>query len=153
MTASQPTGKIVIGVDGSASSVDALRWAVQQSQLVGAELHAVSSWVLPNTYGWSPAPADTDWQRDSETVLRRTLTEALGATDAERVHQHVVQGHPAAVLLEAAADADLLVVGSRGHGGFTGMLLGSVSQHVIAHAPCPVVVVRHQASATDEPAS
>lgn len=149
MTAPRQTGRIVVGVDGSASSVDALRWAGQQARLTGAQLLAVSSWTSPTTYGWSPAPAGTDWQTDSETVLRTALTDALGAAAAEHVQQHVVPGHPAAALLEAAAGADLLVVGSRGHGGFTGMLLGSVSQHVIAHAPSPVVVVRHR---TDEAA-
>ena len=58
------------------------------------------------------------------------------------MRRHVAEGHPAGVLLAQVEGADMLVVGSRGHGGFTGMLLGSVSQHVVAHAPCPVVVVR-----------
>jgi nucleotide-binding universal stress UspA family protein len=85
--------------------------------------------------------ADIDWAQDSRTALADTIKEALDAGDAEKVQQHVVQGHPAQVLADAAADADLLVVGSRGHGGFAGMLLGSVSHHVIAHARCPVVVI------------
>lgn len=145
MVSSQQPNKIVIGVDGSPSSEQALRWAAQQAQLSGAELHAVTSWVPPTAYGWGPVAVDYDWADNARSILQRALEEVLDKTDAARVRRHVVEGHPARALLDAAADADLLVVGSRGHGGFSGMLLGSVSQHVIAHAPCPVVVIRPDA--------
>ena len=144
MTTSQQPRKIVVGVDGSPSSEQALRWAVRQAKLSGDELHVVTSWAMPNTaYEWGVVAVDIDWAENAQTTQDRALEETLAETEAGTVHRHVVQGHPAYALLETATAADLLVVGSRGHGGFAGMLLGSVSQHVIAHAPCPVVVVRH----------
>lgn len=142
MTSSQQQRKVVVGVDGSPSSADALRWADRQARLTGAELHAVTSWTDPLAYGWEPIPQDHQWADNAASIQEGAFTEVLDQEAARSVHRHVVRGHPALALLDAAADADLLVVGSRGHGGFTGMLLGSVSQHVIAHAPCPVVVVR-----------
>jgi nucleotide-binding universal stress UspA family protein len=148
MTSDQQSSTIVVGVDGSPSSQDAVRWAARQARLVDVELHAVISWALPIADSWGAVVVDYDWAGNARSVLARALDEALGAAEAGRVHQHVVEGHPAHALLHAAAAAaaELLVVGSRGHGGFSGMLLGSVSQHVIAHAPCPVVVVRHDAA-------
>ena len=88
------------------------------------------------------SPRRVNWSEDCATGLEQSIKEALDDEDAALVHRHVVQGHPAQALIDQAAGADLLVVGCRGHGGFTGMLLGSVSQHVVAHAPCPVLVVR-----------
>jgi nucleotide-binding universal stress UspA family protein len=142
-------GKIVVGVDGSPSSVQALRWAARQAQLTGGELHAVTAWRIPTTYGWIPPIADLDWPGNARTALDHAIKEAVDDTQAGLVRRHVIQGHAARALLHAAADADLLVVGSRGHGEFTGMLLGSVAQHVLTHAPCPVLVVR-TAAASEE---
>jgi nucleotide-binding universal stress UspA family protein len=136
----QPGGRIVVGVDGSPASLAALRFAHRQAQLTGAELHAVTTWTYPLSFDDPVDP--TDWQANAETVLDTALGEALAASDAAGVLRHVAEGHPAGVLLGSVEAADLLVVGSRGHGGFAGMLLGSVSQHVVAHSPCPVVVVR-----------
>lgn len=142
MTSSNPPHpKIVVAVDGSPSSAQALRWSADQAALTGGELHAVTGWHFPDYYGWATVVDDVDWAENGRTVLEQTIKETLDPAEAGRVVRHVVQGHPAQVLLDQAADADLLVVGSRGHGGFAGMLLGSVSQHVVAHAPCPVVVV------------
>lgn len=149
MTQSETPDRIVVGVDGSPSSEQALRWAARQARLTGGELHAVTAWALPTTYGWAPLALDFDWEDIARSNLEQTLQGALGGPQAAPVQRHVVPGHAARVLLDAAADADLLVVGSRGHGGFSGMLLGSVSQHVISHAPCPVVVVREAATAPD----
>lgn len=132
--------KIVVGVDGSSESGEALRWAERQARLTGAELHAVVAWRLPTTYGYAAVYADVDWAAEARDTLDRTIAETLG-DDGPHVHRHVVEGHPAPALVDAAADADLLVVGSRGHGGFTGLVLGSVSQHAVSHARCPVVVV------------
>jgi len=150
MTISSPsghahgTGRIVVGVDGSPSSEEALRWALAQSALTGQPVHAVTSWEFPLDYGVAPL-GDVDWAAASAAVLAETVQKVVGEVGpdgaARRVTQHVDQGHPARALLEEAAGAALLVVGSRGHGGFAGLLLGSVSQHVVAHAPCPVVVV------------
>jgi nucleotide-binding universal stress UspA family protein len=92
--------------------------------------------------GGAAAVVALDWEGEATSTLKDTVAKAVDSPDADRVSQRVVQGHPAQVLVDAAADAALLVVGSRGRGGFTGMLLGSASQHVIARAACPVVVVR-----------
>jgi nucleotide-binding universal stress UspA family protein len=143
-------GKIVVGVDGSPSSVLALRWAARQAELTGGDVHAVTVWHMPTTYGWIPPVADIDWAGNARTTLGDAMKQALDDIRPEHVRRHVVEGHPVRALLAAAADADLLVVGSRGHGEFTGMLLGSVAQHVVAHAPCPVLVVP-PAAAAEEP--
>jgi nucleotide-binding universal stress UspA family protein len=135
---------IVVGMDGSPQSEEALRWAAAQARLTGQQLHAVIAWEVPINFGVA-VMADLDWRQDSADLLRKTIAHVLPEADGDRVERHVRQGHPARVLLDAAAGADLLVVGSRGHGGFAGMLLGSVSQYVVAHAPCPVVVVRASA--------
>lgn len=141
------SGRIVVGVDGSASSRHTLRWAVRQAALTGQQVHAVIAWEYPLTFGPAMGMVDNvDWEGEAATALEEAVREALEPDDAERVIQHVVQGHPAQALLGASDEADLLVVGSRGHGGFTGMLLGSVSQHVVAHAHCPVVVVHASAA-------
>jgi nucleotide-binding universal stress UspA family protein len=144
MTAAQTTGhqrRIVVGVDGSPASLGALEWAVRQAALTGAVVEVVTAWHFPATYGGYPIVDQIDWQADAQTIQDFAVKEALG-DDAASLVRRVAQGHPVRVLLDAAAGAELLVVGSRGHGGFTGMLLGSVSEHVVAHAPCAVVVIR-----------
>jgi nucleotide-binding universal stress UspA family protein len=137
-------GRVVVGVDGSPESVEALRWARGQAQLTGASLQVVTAWHVPVLLGY-PSPgayqlATVDWEGGARAAQDSAVAAAGELpTGTERA---VVQGHPAQALCEAAEGADLLVVGSRGHGGFTGMLLGSVSEHVTAHSPCAVVVVR-----------
>ena len=135
------TGRIVVGVDGSAPSAQALRWAVALAKLTGQEVHAVSAWIPPTAYGWGPIIDDTDWEENARVVLAGAVKETLDDADSALVRQEAVHGHPAQVLLDAAEGADMLVVGNRGHGGFAGLLLGSVSRHVSAHAACPVLVV------------
>jgi len=137
------SGRIVVGVDGSSHSQEALRWALGQARLTGQPVDAVTSWRIPavGVDGVGVLMA-LDWEGDATRMLEKSVANAVDSPDADRVSQRVVEGHPARVLVDAAADAALLVVGSRGRGGFTGMLLGSVSQHVIARAACPVVVVR-----------
>ena len=136
---------IVVGVDGSDESKAALRWALDEGRLRGARVRAIYAWNFPPMVAsWAyvgPAELDTDaLQREAEgfldSVVARTKTEGVDVEHA------AVQGSAAQMLVEAAAEADLLVVGSRGHGGFTGLLLGSVSQQCAHHAPCPVVIVR-----------
>ena len=137
------TGRVVVGVDGSPSSVKALCWAVRYAGLVGAEVEAVTAWDYPPTHGWVPV---IDGSADLEGDAGKILAEALGqVTDAPDVLvcPSVIRGHAADVLVRAAKGADLLVVGSRGHGGFRGLMLGSVSQHCVQHAPCPILVVRN----------
>lgn len=134
---------IVVGVDGSEGSLDALRWAAQEAQLTGASLDVVTAWEYPTAFGWAPPiPADWNPEEEAKRDLAESVERTLGKTPAVNVRQVVVEGHPAPVLLAAASHADLLVVGSRGHGAFVGMLVGSVSEHCVSHATCPVVVVR-----------
>jgi nucleotide-binding universal stress UspA family protein len=140
--------RIVVGVDGSPSSLDALEWAVRQGSLTGAVVEAVTAWHFPAAYGGYPLVAGIDWHGNAHAIQDLAVKEALG-DEATSLVRRVAQGHPVSVLLDAAAGADMLVVGSRGHGGFTGMLLGSVSEHVVAHAPCVVVVVKSPATAGD----
>jgi len=134
--------RIVVGVDGSPASVDALRWAARQAELTGAAVEAVISWDYPSTTGMEFGSLDIDWAGNARAALVDTLHVALG-DNATSITGTVTRGHPAEVLVAAAQGADLLVVGSRGHAALPGRLLGSVSEHVAARAPCPVVVVRH----------
>jgi nucleotide-binding universal stress UspA family protein len=128
---------VVVGVDGSESSRAAVRWAADQAEATGAELVAVIAWHLPEMYAY----VSRGYGDDARKMLDATLEKTLDLSSPVKVTTRVLEGRPAAVLLEASKDADLLVVGTRGHGGFEGMLLGSVSQHCVQHATCPVVVV------------
>ncbi|EHM30435.1 MULTISPECIES: universal stress protein [Streptomyces] len=138
-------GRIVVGVDGSDSSIKALHWAVRQAELTGAAVEAVNSWEYPAT-SWASMmpgmPEDFDPQALATVSLTEALEEALGAEGAAAVSKVVVIGNPAQALLDRAKGADLVVVGARGHTGLKATLLGSVSLHVTQHAPCPVTVVR-----------
>ena len=135
--------RIVVGVDGSASSMTALRWAILQAELTGCEVEAVIAWRLPSRYGFA-AVTDraTDFEGDARKVLADALNEVSSVEPNVVIRSSVAEGHPAEVLVRAARGADMLVVGSRGHGGFTGSVLGSVSQYCVHHAPCPVLVIR-----------
>ncbi len=141
------TSRIVVGVDGSAASRAAFRWAVRQAELTGATVQAMTAWQYPvasGGYAWAPVSVldSTDLQEAAEKTLADEVSEVVGSRTDITVRPEAVEGNPAQVLLEAAADADLLVVGSRGHGGFASALLGSVSQHCVHHANCPVVIIR-----------
>jgi nucleotide-binding universal stress UspA family protein len=133
---------IVVGVDGSEPSLKALRWAAQQARLTGATLRVLTTWEVATGTGWVPTfPVDYDPQAVARQALDEAITETLGADPDVAVERIVKEGHAAPVLLAAAKDADLLVVGSHGHGAFAGMLIGSVSEHLVRHAPCAIVVV------------
>ncbi|MGW0769474.1 universal stress protein [Streptomyces sp. NPDC002676] len=137
--------RVVVGVDGSTASYEALRWAVRYAGLVGGTVEAVAVWELPGLYGWSAPAVDMDVdEEEARQRVRKELTDVLGADVAGSVRSHVVHGNPADVLLRAAEGAEILVVGSRGRGGFARALLGSVSQRVAQHASCPVVIVRSE---------
>lgn len=138
-------GNIVVGVDGSAGSREALRWAFAEAQLRNDTLQAVIVWQYPitaslPTFGAMETPDDL--QTDARSTLIEILaSEGINASAPIPVSTIVAEGNPAKALLDAAEGADLLVVGSRGHGGFTGVLVGSISQQCVHHASCPVVVV------------
>jgi nucleotide-binding universal stress UspA family protein len=139
---------IVVGVDGSDSAQAALRFALDEARLRGATVRAVAVWHLPvAAYGGAFVPPDPAVASELEPAARRTLERSLAAAGDHtgvEVEPVVREGAPARVLLEEADDADLLVVGSRGLGGFRGLLLGSVGQQCSHHAPCPVVIVPHE---------
>ena len=133
---------IVVGVDGSEPSLNALRWAAEQARMTGATLRVLTTWQVATGTGWVPTfPVDYDPQAVARQALDEAVTETLGADPDVAVERIVKEGHAAPVLLAAAKDADLLVVGSHGHGAFAGMLIGSVSEHLVRHAPCAIVIV------------
>jgi nucleotide-binding universal stress UspA family protein len=136
---------IVVGVDGSPHGIRALRFALAEARLRSCSLKAVSVWDFPPAAydgGWTPPPVDFgNMEENSARMLARSLTEVDAAGSGVEVTSLVVQGQPAEVLVAEAKDADLLVVGSRGLGGFRGLLLGSVGHQVAHHAPCAVVIV------------
>lgn len=143
------TRRIVVGVDGSAGSIAALKWAVQEARQRGSSLSAVMAWQHPHAYyavnvwglGMDPS-IDTERALASRAAAEvARLVEEAGQGQDVAIACEAVEGHPAEVLLGVAERAELLVVGTRGHGRFVGTLLGSVSQHVLAHARCPVVVI------------
>jgi nucleotide-binding universal stress UspA family protein len=134
-------GRIVVGVDGSRPSRQALRWAAHLAATFGAGLDAVTAWDFPAGYGWASVPSDWDPAQDMRTVLDETVTEVFGDQPPAGLRRQVTEGGAAKVLLDASQGAIMLVVGSRGHGGFAGLLLGSVSANVAEHASCPVLVI------------
>jgi nucleotide-binding universal stress UspA family protein len=145
-------GVIIVGVDHSAGAEEALRFAFDEAQLRRATLRAVHAWQ----FGYIGAPslegavsvlgAELDEHRSAaEAVLDAMVREAIPDAGDVEIERRVVEGAAAAVLVEESRGADLLVVGSRGHGGFAQLLLGSVSQQCAHHAECPVVIVRPRA--------
>jgi len=145
MTTTQATTahRIVVGIDGSSCSITALDWAVRQARFTGALVEALTTWEWPNTYGvLLVVPDGYDPEADARAVLEKSIEAARQAHPDVVIQPMVVHGHPAPALVEASRGADLLVVGSRGHGEFTGMLIGSVSEHCVSNAHCPVLVVR-----------
>ena len=141
-------GRVVVGVDGSSSSVAALRWAARVGGALGLQIDAVTSWEYPASYGLAGAAGGWDPEVDAGAVLARTVHTAFDGAAPAGLRTHVRRGHPAPVLLEASHHVELLVVGSRGHGGFAGLLLGSVSAQCAEHAGCPVVVVHGETTSS-----
>jgi nucleotide-binding universal stress UspA family protein len=138
---------ITVGVDGSAPSIDALLWARAMGDSLGAEIDAVTCWQYPASYGASGFTADWNPAADAAALLESALQSAYGDTRPQGLRTSVVDGYPANVLVEASVDAEMLVVGSRGHGGFVGLLIGATSSHCAEHASCAVLVVHDAPSA------
>lgn len=139
-----PVKKIVIGVDGSRRSRKSLRRAIEEAALWGAQLTAVDAVPMASSAGvlaWLPATVDR------ESILRdvrdelKAICEAETAVSGVEIHSHALDGNPAALLTEFSTAVELVVVGTRGRGGFAGVLMGSTSQSVLAHSTCPVLVV------------
>jgi nucleotide-binding universal stress UspA family protein len=139
------TPQVVVGVDGSTESVAALKWAASYATATGGQVRAVMAWHYPSAAG--PAPVGVAPESISDEVrhhMAETVSKAVADAelDSELVQVQVAYGHPAEVLVDRSAEADMLVVGSRGHSTFTAMLVGSVSLNCVTHAACPVPVVR-----------
>jgi nucleotide-binding universal stress UspA family protein len=142
---------VVVGVDGSPGSSEALHWASTEARLRNVPLRAIHAWsyagpLIPPLVGY-PSSAESvdstvdDRRQAAEEMLERATSELAEAHNIS-IERILAEGPAARVLIEAVGADDLLVVGSRGHGGFTSLLLGSVSQQCALHAPCPVVIVR-----------
>ncbi len=145
-SAADASRRVVVGVDGSEPSRQALGWAQFLAQATTSTVEAVAVWTPFAPYGVMGAglamiPPDWDPAGDAQRALAATVEEVLGEDRLAGVQLTVRAGNPAQVLIEASQGAQLLVVGSRGRGGFAGLLLGSVSAACLAHADCPVVVL------------
>jgi nucleotide-binding universal stress UspA family protein len=143
-------GGIVVGHDGSKCAQEALTWAGGLAARANLELHVVRAWSMlsaPQPSTWEPGyvPPLTDYEKAVLDELTAHV-KAAGLDPSVRVTCHVVHKPPVQALMMAAEGADLLIVGARGRGGFRGLLLGSVSDQLVHHAPCPVTVVRSGAS-------
>ncbi len=148
-----PSHTIVVGVDGSDASVAAARWGFEQARLTGSHLEVVSAWQTAGSWGlaWGiamPIPPEFDPAAVTRSMVDEVMQTLKREFPTVAASSRIEEGHPAEVLVEASRHADLLVVGSRGHGGFSGLLIGSVSQHCAAHAASPVVIVREPPSHT-----
>lgn len=137
---------IVVGVDGSENSLDALRWGAREAAAHGCTLHAVSTFSTPiMSTGYEMAvvdPADLQAAADAALGAAVDTVRNEGLLDDVEVDTVAVEGHAGERLISMSENAQQLVVGSRGHGGFMGLLLGSVTTYVVNHARCPVTVVR-----------
>ncbi len=143
MAAGPVTGdsRIVVGVDGSSDSEKALRWGAQIAATLGARLDVVTAWEYPPSFGWTAIAPDWNPAQDMEKVAADTVQAVFGDQPPADLRVQVREGSAAKVLIEASEGAVMLIVGSRGHGGFSGLLLGSVSANVAEHASCPVLII------------
>lgn len=142
MTSSTDRPRIVVGVDGSPQSEQALRWAVRLAASEKAVVEVVAAWEYPIVYGWAPLPSDYDPEKEITRLTDDTIESVFPDGRPEGMFVTVASGSPSRAIIDRGNDARLIVVGSRGRGGFTGLLLGSVSKTVIEHATVPVFVVR-----------
>lgn len=142
--------RIVVGVDGSPAATAALRWAARLAPTLNATIEVVTAWEYPYAEE-SISTLLLDWEQLSKDAIAASLSEAFGDTPPSGLITTVIEGHPARTILDAAQDATMIVVGSRGLGGFYGLLMGSVSRYVSEHATCPVLVV-HEPPDSEESA-
>jgi nucleotide-binding universal stress UspA family protein len=146
-------GTIVVGVDGSEAAQAALRFAAEEAALRDARIVAIHSWMyIPAPVAGDPGllampegdvPGMLEAERNvAETSLERALAEAFPQGPPVEIESRLVEDDAGEAIVAEAASADLVVIGSRGRGNIKSALLGSVSSHVVHHAPCPVVVVK-----------
>ncbi|KLU09095.1 universal stress protein [Kocuria sp. SM24M-10] len=144
----QGTAAVVVGVDGSEQSVEALRWAARIAPALGASVRVVGAWDYPPEYaGYVPLGSD-NFDEITHKRVDKAIQQAFGEDVPEGLTTTVEFGHPSKVLVRESEDAAMLVVGRRGHGGFRGLLLGSVSAACVSHASCPVLVIHEDGTAT-----
>ncbi len=136
-------GTIVVGVDGSDPSFRALRWAVEEARLRGATVKIVHSWEFPPAVKGSDGLPHADLLASAETVCEQAIAAVEDIASGIEVTTEIAPELPAEALVRESATAELVVVGSRGRGGFGGLLLGSVATQVAQHAKCPAVIVPH----------
>jgi nucleotide-binding universal stress UspA family protein len=139
-------GRIIVGVDGSEDSKQALRWAVAQAERTGQHIEAIAAWEVPVTILLLPTATEQDYADRSAAVLSDTLHEAIGDEPPVVVRARTREGRAAHVLTSEATPEDTLVIGSHGRGELPGMHLGSTASYCVHHAPCPVVVLRGAAA-------
>jgi nucleotide-binding universal stress UspA family protein len=144
---------IVVGVDSSLESREALRWAIDEARVRRTNVLAVYAWIFPLLNASTLPPAELFdpgyFPQQAQQVVDAAVAELAGAAPGVAVETRAIEGQAAAVLVEASRDGELLVLGSRGHGGFSGLLLGSVGQQCAHHAHCPVVIVRRESHAAE----
>ena len=137
---------ITVGVDGSEEARAALRYALEEGRLRGAEVNVVLAYSpLPFLAGDIALQFEAPAEVQADELLRKEVEPVAAEFPGVKVTTQAILGAAAQTLIEAAKGSDLLVVGCRGRGGFSGLLLGSVSQQCVHHAPCPVVVIPHAA--------
>jgi nucleotide-binding universal stress UspA family protein len=140
MTEAPAAPRIVVGVDGSPQSVKAVAWAAEQARCTGDTLELVTAWSFATSYGVPLVVEGFDAEREARDIAAKAVADL--DLPADRIHSTVVYDSPASALVRSSEGAAILVVGSRGHGGFENLLLGSVSTYCMHHAHCSVVVVR-----------
>ncbi|GAA2773139.1 universal stress protein [Saccharopolyspora taberi] len=133
---------VVAGIDGSEESVSALRWAAEYVERVGGILHAVTIWHQPVQFGYRLPTPDTELERRARQSLDSTVEAVRGEFPGVDIRPRLVRGQVIDEFVGMSEQADLLVLGNKGHGAFTGMMVGSVALKLVHHAKCPVVVVR-----------
>jgi len=136
--------RFVVGIDGSGQSREALRWALDHARVTGASVDMVAAWRYPVSYSLAVLGEDLGLEAEARKMLAEVLSQVGDDASGVEVRELVGEGPPAKVLLDTARDADLLVVGSRGRGGFASAVLGSVSLACVLHAICPVLVFRDE---------
>ena len=144
IVSTQAARRIVVGTDGSEHSLSAIRWALHEAALRNVPVDVIHAWhftPMVDPMGIAVIPPTAEMQAAAKVMLDNVMKKVERERGSVQVNEIVAQGSPATMLMQAAKDAEMVVVGRRGHGGFVGLLLGSVATQVVHHAPCPVVVV------------